>query len=126
MLREKGKNARIGRIFLEESEYRNKVAVPLIVIGILITVVNLNWFGNSTDKRVYDYVSSGQAEDFKRQIESHMEILLDDSIKEAYLIPINDNQGPLMHMPVTEDPEEFTNRVVRDFYRKNKVVMVVP
>lgn len=126
LLREKGKNARIGRIFLEESEYRNKVAVPLIVIGILITVVNLNWFGNSTDKRVYDYVSSGQAEDFKRQIESHMEILLDDSIKEAYLIPINDKQGPLMHMPVTEDPEEFTNRVVRDFYRKDKVVMVVP
>lgn len=53
-----------------------------------------------------------------------MEILLDDSVKEAYLVPINDDQGPLMHMPVTEDEEAFTNRVVRDFYRKDRVVMI--
>lgn len=76
------------------------------------------------DKQVYDYVSSGQAEDFRKQIASQMEILLDDSVKEAYLVPINDDQGPLMHMPVTEDEEAFTNRVVRDFYRKDRVVMI--
>mgnify|MGYP005789531741 FL=1 len=76
------------------------------------------------DRQVYEYVSSGQAEDFRAQIKSQMDILLDDSIKEAYLVPINPEQGPLMHMPVTTDENAFTNRVVRDFYGKEKVVMI--
>lgn len=117
------KNERLRRIFLEEKEYRMKIALPLLLAGIFLTIFNPGWFGNSTDKKIYDYVSSGQAEDFRKQIESHMEILLDDSIKEAYLIPINDDQGPLMHMPVTADPDNFTNLVVRDFYGKDNVVM---
>lgn len=70
-----------------------------------------------------EYIVSGQAADFKRQIDSQMEILLDDSVKEAYLCPINPEQGPLMHMPVTEDPEAFTNWAVKKFYGKEKVIM---
>lgn len=76
------------------------------------------------DREAIEYVTSGQAEDFRDQINSQMKILLDDSIKEAYLVPINPEQGPLMHMPVTTDENAFTNRVVRDFYRKEKVVML--
>ena len=52
-----------------------------------------------------------------------MEILLDDSIKEAVLCPINPEQGPLMHMPVTSDENAFTNWAVKNFYRKDKVIM---
>ena len=55
-----------------------------------------------------------------------MDNLLDDSIKEAYLVPINPEQGPLMHMPVTTDENAFTNRGVRDFYGKKKGVMTEP
>ena len=72
----------------------------------------------------YVYISSGQAEDFREQIASQMEILLDDSIREAYLVPINDDQGPLMHMPVTTDENAFTNWAVKCFYQKDKVVMI--
>lgn len=118
------KSETIRRIFLEEKEYRIKIVFPLLLAGILLTIFNLGWFSDSTDKKIYDYVSSGRAEDFRKQIESHMEILLDDSIKEAYLIPINDDQGPLMHMPVTTNPDNFTNWVVKEFYGKDKVVML--
>lgn len=79
---------------------------------------------NSSDMQIYEYVSSGQAADFKAQIESQMEILLDDSIKEAYLCPINDEQGPLMHMPVTADPDRFTNWATKNYFRKDKVIMI--
>lgn len=79
--------------------------------------------GDSAFKKCYDYVASGQADDFKAQIESQMEILLDNSIKEAYLCPVNDEQGPLMHMPVTTDPDAFTNWAVAEFYGKDKVIM---
>lgn len=87
-------------------------------------ILNKGWLKKTVDMRVYEYVSSGQADDFKEQIASQMEILLDDSIKDAYLVPINQDQGPLMHMPVTTDENAFTNRVVSNFYRKNRVVMI--
>lgn len=97
---------------------------PLLALCMLMIIFNRGWLKESVDYRVYEYVNSGQADDFKSQIASQMEILLDDSIKEAYLVPINPEQGPLMHMPVTPDENSFTNQVVRDFYRKDKVVMI--
>lgn len=123
-LQKKEKKGKWNHIFLSADEYRRKIAMPLLLLCMIITALNPGWFADSVDKQVYDYVSSGQAEDFREQIQSQMEILLDDSVKEAYLVPINDDQGPLMHMPVTADEEAFTNRVVRDFYRKEKVVMI--
>ncbi len=126
---QEGGNGRLGRmwfkdVLLDAGSYRARVGAPLLLLAAVLTLFCGSSLRNCVDKQVYDYVSSGQAEDFRKQIASQMEILLDDSIKEAYLVPINDDQGPLMHMPVTEDEEAFTNRVVRDFYRKDRVVMI--
>ena len=107
-----------------ESRYRIFVMFPVFFLCLVLIVINKGWLKESVDVRAYEYVSSGQAEDFKDQIASQMEILLDDSIKDAYLVPINQDQGPLMHMPVTTDENAFTNVVVKNFYRKNKVVMI--
>ena len=71
-----------------------------------------------------EYIMSGQADDYKAQMEERQAILLDEAVLEAELPAMNQDQGPLMHMEVTEDPESWTNRVVRDFYRKNSVVEV--
>lgn len=107
-----------------ENRYRIFIMFPVFFLCLILTVINKGWLKESVDVRVYEYVSSGQADDFKKQIDSQMEILLDDSIKDAYLVPINQDQGPLMHMPVTTDENSFTNIVVKNFYRKNKVVMI--
>lgn len=69
-----------------------------------------------------EYIVSGAASDYKEQMDQQEKILLDDSIKEAYLCPTNDQQGPLMHMPVISDPNAFTNRVIKEFYGKEYVV----
>ena len=108
---------------VEAVQYRRRILFPVIVVCGIFFVLNRGMVKNSVFARSCEYVMSGQAADFKNQIDSQMEILLDDSVKEAYLCPINDNQGPLMHMPVTENPEAFTNRVVARFYGKDKVVM---
>lgn len=120
----------IGKLNLNEEnamqfalKWRSYVIFPSIFVCVVLTALNLNWLGNSVDRGALEYVLSGRADDFKEQMTSQMEILLDDSIKEAYLVPANHEQGPLMHMPVTEDEEAFTNRVVRDFYRKDRVVI---
>lgn len=107
-----------------EKKYRIFILFPALFLCLFLIILNKGWLKKTVDMRVYEYVSSGQADDFKEQIASQMEILLDDSIKDAYLVPINQDQGPLMHMPVTTDENAFTNRVVSNFYRKNRVVMI--
>ena len=70
------------------------------------------------------YILSGQAEDYKQQMEERMEILLDDTKKEVELPEMNSEQGPLMHMEVMEDPDAWTNMVVQQFFQKDRVVRV--
>lgn len=70
------------------------------------------------------YIRSGQAADYGKQMEERLAILLDASVKDARLPAMNQDQGPLMHMEVTRDPEGWTNQVVRDFYRKNSVIEI--
>lgn len=110
-------------VLRKEDSYHKYILIPVIAFCILFTLAFRGILGDSVFMRSYEYVASGQAADFKAQIDSQMDILLDDSVKEAYLCPINDNQGPLMHMPVTEDPTAFTNWVVKGFYGKDTVIM---
>lgn len=120
-----GRIKRYPEIFLiENSKYRKCILFPVLYVVMFLTIFNRGWFRDCIDKQIFDYVVSGQAEDFKNQIKLQMEILLDDSVKEAYLVPINDEQGPLMHMPVTDDEDAFTNWVVKNFYHKDKVLMI--
>lgn len=108
----------------KESEVHSRITIPTLGICLVLLLLIRGELKESVLYRSYDYVASGQAADFKEQIASQMEILLDDSIKEAYLCPINDKQGPLMHMPVTTDPENFTNWAVEGFYEKDRVYML--
>ena len=103
--------------------YRIRILLPGLLIALLFLLLDRDWMRTCVDRQAVEYVVSGQAEDFKEQIASQMEILLDDSIKEAVLCPINPEQGPLMHMPVTSDENAFTNWAVKNFYRKDKVIM---
>lgn len=114
---------RISCFMLEPETYKKHILLPVLGISALVVLVGKGMLRESVFMRSCEYVVSGQAEDFKNQIASQMEILLDDTVKEAYLCPINDFQGPLMHMPVTDDPNAFTNQVVADFYGKELVLM---
>lgn len=99
------------------------VLVVIVAAGMFPSLAWHGWFRSATDVRIWEYVSSGRADDFKDQMEAQMEVFLDDSVKEAYVVPASDDQGPLMHMPLTEDEDAFTNTVVKNFYRKDKVVV---
>ena len=101
--------------------YHKYITVPAVFVCLVLCMV---FRGNLKDSLFYSscsYIASGQAADFKEQMESQERILRDDSIKEAYLCPTNPEQGPLMHMPVIKNPEAFTNRVVGSFYGKDMV-----
>lgn len=70
------------------------------------------------------FLTSGQADDYKMQMEERLDVLLDDSQKDIELPEMNSEQGPFMHMEIMEDPEAWTNTVMCEFYRKDRVVRV--
>lgn len=117
------KNKSTGEFWLNEKSFHKCIMLPGICVLGIIVILFRGMLSDSVFIRSWKYVASGQADDFKMQIKSQMEILLDDSVKEAYLCPINQDQGPLMHMPVTIDPNAFTNQVVAGFYGKDMVIM---
>lgn len=70
------------------------------------------------------YITSGQAADFKEQMELQTRLLEDDRVTDAVIPGINDRQGPLMHMPVTKNKDAYTNQVTGRFYGKQSVVSI--
>ena len=102
--------------------YKNYIPIT----GIFICLFLLFCFKSNIKETLFwesvEYIVSGQASDYKKQMDSQLEILIDDSIKEVYLCPTNPIQGPLMHMPVIDDPKAFTNQVIKDFYGKDFVI----
>lgn len=70
------------------------------------------------------YITSGQAADFRDQMELQTKLLEDETVKDAVIPGINDQQGPLMHMPVTGDKNAYTNQVTGSFYGKRSVISI--
>lgn len=97
----------------------------IVLPGFLICVILLLPFrGNikqSTSYQSLIYITSGQAVDYKEQMELQTRLLTDESVSDVVVPFINDDQGPLMHMPVTADPQAWTNTVTREFYGKKSV-----
>ena len=96
----------------------------MIFACLLIVFFTRSTLKDTTFFKCVTYIASGQASDYGDQMEERLAILLDDSKKDVQLPAINQDQGPLMHMEVTKDKEGWTNRVVRDFYRKDSVVEI--
>lgn len=99
----------------------NRFVIPGIVLCMFLAVVCRSNIKDSTSFKCLDYIVTGQAADFKEQMDLQTRILLEE--EQNVVLPfINDVQGPLMHMPVTADPEAFTNSVAEQFYEKESVV----
>lgn len=115
------------RFSLKDAEWCHlHVLLPYLLLFLLSIIV---WKSELKETLFYEsveYIASGKASDYKQQMDSQLEILLDNSIKEAYLCPTNNEQGPLMHMPVIENSDAFTNRVVAQFYGKEMVTTQRP
>lgn len=103
-----------------------KVLQTVVVPGMLCCLV-LIFFGRSYVKTSTSYVSlvyatSGQAMDYKNQMDLQTRLMEDEDTEDVVIPGINDVQGPLMHMPVTDDKEAWTNTVTARFYGKHSVV----
>lgn len=106
------------------SGYIHKVAViPGFLLCAFAIIVCSGTIRNSTSWKCMTYITSGQASDYKWQMDLQTSLLETDET-DVVLPFINDDQGPLMQMPVTGDADAYTNYTTADFYQKNSVIAI--
>ena len=104
-----------------------KLSKPMLittaVLGLFVISVFRSSIRTSTSYECYDYISTGQAADFKTQMLQLDELLSTDEPNPV--VPfINDQQGPLMHMPITADSTAWTNSVTAKYYGKETITAI--
>lgn len=111
------KDEKMGKI-------KKAVCGGLLMLALFLILVEKGTLKSSTSYQCYDYIVSGQADDYKAQMEERLSLLRNLELKNVKLPAMNSDQGPLMHMEVMEDPKEWTNTVVKQFFGKESVIEV--
>ena len=101
-----------------------KALLSGILLCFVLCVMCRSDLKESTTYESLEYIVSGQASDYKEQMDLQTDLLLDSDAENVILPFINDVQGPLMHMPVTADEDAWTNRVTAGFYGKESVIAI--
>lgn len=105
----------------EKSAYHQRILLPGLILLLGLVVVFRGNVKTTTSYISLEYIVSGQAADYKMQMEQQT-ALLEGAETHVVLPFINDEQGPLMHMPVTDNPDAWTNWIACEFYEKESVV----
>lgn len=106
------------------NEIHARIVLPGLFICVILMGVCRSDIKETTTWMCVEYITTGQAADYKEQMEQLTELMTDDSEQDIVVPFINDVQGPLMHMPVTENPTAWTNTVICQYYDKNSVVAI--
>lgn len=114
-----------GRESEGEHIFIGKLNTLIVMLSAVMLLMFGKYFvGNTADYLCLDYIRSGQLHDFENQMEERLEILTDESLTDVVLPEMNPEQGPIMHMALTNDPDNFTNRSTARYYGKNSVIAV--
>lgn len=105
-------------------KHYSRMVIPGFAICMLMLLICRGDIKETTTWQCYDYIASGQAADYKVQMDQFLELLSDDSVQDVVLPSINDQQGPLLHMPVTSNPDAWTNTTVSSYFGKKSVVAI--
>ena len=105
-------------------EIYKKVCVPGLIVCAFLVILCKSDIKESTTWKCIDYIATGQAADYKKQMDQFVELLTDEEKQDVVLPSINDYQGPLLHMPATPNKDAWTNITIRDYYGKRSVVAI--
>lgn len=96
-----------------------------VVLSLVLTVLFCKAaVRNSSAYICYDFVQSGQLEDFRIQMEERLALLNDPALEDVVVPEMNNEQGPYMHLQLSQDPSNYTNRATCAFYNKHSVTAV--
>ncbi|SFV00740.1 DUF6056 family protein [Butyrivibrio sp. INlla21] len=100
---------------------KKRAVISYVIVAILIMVIA--YVGRHGVKEYTDYVCmkyylSGQADDYLEQMKLQRRLMTEVGVDDVVVPMINYDQGPLMHMPITEDPENIVNTMTAAYYGK--------
>ena len=100
---------------------KKRAVISYVIVAILIMVIA--YVGRHGVKEYTDYVCmkyylSGQADDYLEQMKLQRQLMTEVGVDDIVVPMINYEQGPLMHMPVTDDPENVVNTMTAAYYGK--------
>lgn len=101
-----------------------RIAVPGILLCLILAFLCKGNIKISTSYACLRYIASGEAADYKEQMDLQTRLMEAGETENVVVPGINDEQGPLMHMPVTEDSTRYTNMVTAQFYGKKSVISI--
>lgn len=106
------------------TKYNKIIYITGLGVCMMLLVIGRSHIKTSTLYVSMEYIISGQAADYKEQMDLQTMIMNNENITDVVLPGINDVQGPLLFFPVTDDPNEWTNIIIKDFYGKNSVIAI--
>ena len=100
---------------------RGVIAIYAITIMALFIAL---YFGRHGIKKYTDYVCmeyylTGQADDYLEQMKLQRKLMSQEDVMDVVVPEINNEQGPLMHMPIVADPSNIDNTTAASYYGKN-------
>ena len=112
-----------GKIGTDALSQRMKVCI--ITLGVLFVALSVIFVRKNTmifvgTEALYSLVT-GEAEQYKLENEERLKILYDDNITEVVLPAFEAAPTLLMFQDITENPEEWLNIVVAEYYHKESV-----
>ncbi|MBR4357459.1 MAG: hypothetical protein IKQ00_05980 [Butyrivibrio sp.] len=110
----------VKSIKLRLPEYAETIGTILSVVAIMfIIVIGRHGVKEYTDYICLDYYLSGQAADYRDQMNLQRQLMEDPNVTDVVVPEMNYEQGPLQHMPVNSDPDNVNSQMTSDFYGKN-------
>ena len=111
----------IGYMESQHNELRFSKLVSIVWIIAIVAVAYVGRHGVKfySDYVCMDYYLSGQADDYKNQMALQRLLMEEEGVDDVVVPEINNEQGPLMHMPIVADPDNIDNYMTKSFYGKN-------
>ncbi len=107
--------------------YRNRTTMQTILtaaLAVLVFACLKPCVKRSAAYTCYDFVKSGHLRDFVIQMEERIELLRDPELVDIYVPEMNDEQGPFMHLQLSQDSSNYTNEATALYYHKHSVTAV--
>lgn len=95
--------------------------IYVLIAAILLIAVNPGWYRMSAFSRTVRYLASGEAAQFGREMDERYALLLDEGKKDVIIEPLSVSAGPLFLYDIVEEPEEWPNTAVAEFFGKDSV-----
>ncbi len=99
----------------------NTYKIYLLLFSAVLIGFNNHWYETTAMVRTVEYLASGEAAQFGKEMDERYKILMDENIKDAYIEPLTVSAGTLFLYDIGEDADKWPNTAVAEFFQKDSV-----